>query len=180
MENKVQSSNPVVFKWSIIYSITSIVITYAFQFLNVDQSSSAKYLGFIPFIAFMFLAQKEYKDQLGGYLSFGQAFLTGFKYTLIVSVILAIFTYIYFTYLSPQIYDQILAAARDKMAEQGRTSDQMDMAVKFMTVPIITVGVVISDLFFGAIFALIGAAIFNKTRPPFDINDETTYVDPAV
>ncbi|HAL81645.1 MAG TPA: hypothetical protein DCO83_04925, partial [Mucilaginibacter sp.] len=101
MENVKKSYTNVAAKWAVIYVITSIVITYAFQFLNVDQASPAKYLSYIPFIAFLLLTQKEYKDQLGGFLTFGQGFMSGFMYSVFGGIILAVFIYIYLGILSP-------------------------------------------------------------------------------
>lgn len=171
MENTVPNSTKVAFKWSIIYAIIAIIITYTFQFLNIDQNSGAKYIGFIPFVAFLLLAQKEYKDQLGGYLTFGQGFGTGFKYSLFSGLIIAVFIYIYLAFLSPQILDQAMAAQQDKLTQQGNLSSEqiqqsMDIARKFG--PIIgAVFTVIIDAAFGAIVALIGAAIFKKDPPMF-------------
>ena len=102
------NQNKIVLKWTLISVITSIVITYIFQFANVDQSSGIKYISSIPFIVYLFLAQKEYKDQLGGYISFGKAFSTGFKYAIFSGIILAIFTYLYLNLLifsTLEIYD---------------------------------------------------------------------------
>src|ERR1700757_4706859 len=106
------SSNKVSIKWSLFLVIVSIILTYIYQFLNIDQTSSIKYINYIPYIAFMLLAQKEYRDQLGGYMTFGEGFLTGFKYAAITAVLLALFMYIYFTLLSPQVFQQIVDASR--------------------------------------------------------------------
>ena len=170
MEKTVPNSTKVAFKWSIIYAIIAIVITYTFQFLNIDQNSSIKYVGFIPFLAFIFLAQKEYKDQLGGYLTFGQGFGTGFKYSLFSGLIMAVFIYIYLSFLSPQVLDQALATQRDAMAAKNMTSEQIDQAMSIAKNwgPIIgAIGTVFVDAAIGAIFALIGAAIFKNEPPMF-------------
>lgn len=170
MENTVPNSSKIAVKWSIIYAIVAIVITYTFQFLNIDQNSSIKYVGFIPFIAFLFLSQKEYKDQLGGYLTFGQGFGNGFLFSLFSGLIMAVFIYIYLTFLSPQILEQALATQQDKMAEKGMTTEQINQAMGIAKSwgPIIgAVGTVIADAVVGAIFALMGAAIFKKEPPMF-------------
>jgi len=124
MENVKPSSLNVSAKWAGIYVITAIVITYLFQFLAVDQGSSAKYLSYIPFIAFLLLAQKEYKDQLGGFITFGQGFMSGFIYSVIAGIIIAIFMYIYLGILSPQVWEQILATTRDKLTENKNLSSE--------------------------------------------------------
>ena len=183
MENVKKSYMGIAAKWAVIYIVTSIVITYAFQFLNIDQSSSVKYLGYIPFIAFLLLAQKEYKDQLGGFLTFGEGFMAGFIYSVIAGLVLAVFTYIYFSFLSPQVWEQIVAASKDKMAEnKNMSSDQVDQAIEITRKygPILgAVGIAILTPVIGAIIALIGASIFKKERSITDI-ENSSYTDPAV
>ncbi|HEY8782362.1 MAG TPA: DUF4199 domain-containing protein [Mucilaginibacter sp.] len=184
MGNVKKSYTNIAVKWAVIYVITSIVITYAFQFLNVDQTSSVKYLGYIPFIAFLLLAQKEYKDQLGGFITFGEGFMAGFIYSVIGGVILAVFIYIYLGILSPQVLEQSLAAQHDKFVEKGMSEDQIKQATDITRKYGAILGAV-ATLFvipiFGAIVALIGAAIFKKERSLGDIErDSSSYTDPAV
>ena len=175
------SSNKVALKWSLIYVIVAIFLTYVYQFLNVDQTSGVKYINYIPLIAFMLLAQKEYKDQLGGYLTFGQGFLTGFKYSVIIGVLMAIFMYIYWTLLSPQIFQEILDQTKAKLEAQGNlTDDQIKMGMTFTTAGIFSVSILIGSLIFGSIISLIGAAIFKKDKPPFVVDESVPYSDPAV
>jgi hypothetical protein len=183
MENVKPTTTKVAFKWSIIYIITSIVITYAFQLLNVDQTSSVKYLGYIPFIAFLFMAQKEYRDQLGGYITFGEGFSSGFMYAVFSGIFLAIFVYLYLAILSPQILEQSLAAQQDKLKEQGNLSaEQIDNAMSIGRKYGAILGSVFGAIFLiiiGAILSLIGAAIFKKERSIIDIERESS-ADPVV
>jgi hypothetical protein len=176
---KVSPSQPAL-KWALIGLVTSIVITYAFQFLNVDPNSPVKYLNFLPFIAFLFLTQKEYKDQLDGYMTFGEGFLSGFLYAVFIGVLSAIFTYVYYAILSPEMVDKILVASQTKMTEQGLSQEQIDKAMeisrKYFAV-FGAVGALFGSAILGAIVALIGAAIFKKERSPLDVPD-TEYQAP--
>lgn len=170
MENQGISSTKVAFKWSIICVIVAIVITYTFQFLNIDQNSGIKYVGILPFIAFLLLAQKEFKDQLGGYLTFGQGFGAGFKFSIFTGLIMSVFIYVYLAILSPQVLDQALAAQQDQMTKKGMTSEQIDQAMNIAKHwgPLFgAVGTIIFDAIIGAIVALIGAAIFKNEPPMF-------------
>lgn len=184
MENTVPNSSKVATKWAVIYVLTSIVITYLFQFLNVDQTSGVKYLGYIPFVAFLFLAQKEYRDQLGGFATFGQEFSAGFRYAVVAGLILAVFIYIYLTFLSPQILEQSIASQQDKFKEQNMTPEQIEKANEIGRKygPIIgAFGAAIGSAVIGAILALIGAAIFKRERTLDDIErDSAAYTDPEV
>jgi|EP01037_Dinobryon_pediforme_P007453 uncharacterized membrane protein len=183
METKKNSPSSVAIKWAVIYVVTSIVITYAFQFLNISQNSSLKYLSYIPFIAFLLLAQKEYKEQLGGFISFGDGFMSGFLYSVFGGLMVAVFIYVYLGILSPQVLDQTMAEQQTKMAEQGLSSEQSEKAlemVKKYGAILGAVGTAIVIPIFGAIVALIGAAIFKKEKSAFDLQqDITTYSDPT-
>ena len=170
------SAVKIAIKWTLIYFVTSVIITYLFQFLNVDQSSPAKYLSYIPFIAFLLLAQKEYRDLLGGYLTFGEGFITGLWYGVFAGVLMAVFIYVYLGILSPQILDQSIDASMQKLREQGTMSaDQIDnatvMAKKYGAL-FGAIGILFVLPIFGVIISLIGASIFKKERSPLDMVQE--------
>jgi uncharacterized protein DUF4199 len=172
MEKIKPSSANTGFKWAIIGVIISIVLTFVFQFLDMSLSMVAKIVGYIPFIALLFLAQKEYKDRLGGYITFGEAFVPGLLYSVFYGLITAVFTFVYLKYVSPQIFEQSLAEQKDKMVAQGQLSaDQIDSAMEIARkygVIIGSVFVAIGTPIVGAIIALIGAAIFKKERTVYD------------
>jgi len=178
MENTVLSSNKLVIKWSLFYIIVSIILTYAFQLLNIDPNSGIKFISLLPYIGFMFLCQKEYKDQLGGYLTFGQGFLAGFKYTVITAILATLFIYIYWTILSPQVFQQIVDSSRAKMEAKGNlTEEQINMAMSFTTVGLMTIIIFITSIITGTIIALIGAAIFKKQPPMFAAVSDSEVVE---
>jgi hypothetical protein len=185
MEVKKINATGIAVKWSSIYLVTSIVITYISQFLNVDPESPVKYISFIPFIAFLFLTQKEYRDVLGGYMNFGKGFTSGFLFAIISGVFIAVFIYLYFAILSPEMVEKSLSSTQTKLSERGMSQDQIDKALDFTRkyFPIFgAVGSVIFSAFFGVIVSLIGAAIFKKERSPFDVPDteDQTPVEPTV
>jgi hypothetical protein len=186
MENAKKGYFNLAAKWAVIYAITSIVITYIFQFLDIDLTTSPlRFLSYVALIAFLLLTQKEYKDQLGGFLTFGEGFMSGFMYSVIAGVLGAIFAYIYFTFLSPQVWEHVISATKDKMAEnKDLSSDQIDAAMNFTAkygVILGSVGALIVTPIIGAIISLIGAAIFKKDRTIEDIERETpSYPDSTV
>jgi len=171
MENVKPSPSKPAIKWALIHVITSIVLTYVFQFMGMGQSTLAKTVGFIPLIAFLLLAQKEYRDQRGGYMTFGQGFLPGFLYALFSAIMLAIFIFVYMKLLNPEVLEQTIAAQKDKMVAQGLSEDQIETANNVTRNYGAIIGAVFTIIFFpiiGAVIALIGAAIFKKERSAFD------------
>jgi hypothetical protein len=181
MEQLAPNPTKVATKWALIYLVAAIIITYIIQFFQLDSNTLVKYLSYAPFVAFLFLAQKEYKDQLGGYIKFGEAFSTGFRFGVFAGILFAIFMYIYLSFLSPESMTRIIELQGQGMAASNAPSEQIETSAKFMTkfgTYVIPFGVAIWFAILGIVLGLIGAAIFKKERSPFDTEPEAT--DPAV
>ncbi len=175
MEKATSNTTKVVIKWALIYVVTAIVVIFLYQFSNLSLNSPVRYLSNIPFIAFLLLAQKEFKEQQGGYIKFGEAFSAGFKYALFAGLILAVFMYIYVGFVNPELLAKSVEEQRDKMMEKnGLSSEQVDTAIevsKKYGAIIASVSQVIGSAIFGVIISLIGAAIFKKERSAFDMEE---------
>ena len=175
-----KSSTGIAFKWAVIYLVTSIVLIFLFQFLDIDQSSPSRYITFLPYIAFLFLAQKEYRDIKGGYMSFGDGFLAGLFFAIFSGIMSSIFTYLYFNFIYPHAYEEILSAMQAKFVAAGMSDGQIDSQMSIWKnhgVLITAIGGLIGAPVIGAIISLIGAAIFKRERSPLDMD---SYVDPTV
>jgi len=169
-------------KWAFIFIITTIVFTYGTQYLGVDPNSPIKYIGFLPFILFLFLAQVEFKNSLGGFLTFGQGFSAGFRYALFAGILSAIFIYLYLAVLSPDVFEKSLQTQRDQMIAKGMSEDQVNKCIEIGKKIGPAMGAFVSAIFYaaiGAVISLIGAAIFKKEPTGFDLNN-TNYTDPTV
>jgi Protein of unknown function (DUF4199) len=177
MEQTAPNPTKVATKWALIYLITAIVITYIIQFSKLDPNSPVKYLAYIPFIVFLLLAQKEYKDQLGGYLKFGEGLSTGFRFGLFAGLLFGVFIYIYLAILSPEVLAQTADSQRDAMAAKGLSAEQIDKGIEMTKkygAYFASFGLAIWYAILGVIIGLIGAAIFKKERSPFDTGTEVT------
>lgn len=110
------------------------------------------------------LAIKYYRDEeMGGSIKFGKAFKVGMATGLIMAVITAIWTYIFFTFISPDLADTIMEASRTQMEDQGMDDDQIDQAIEmtkmFITPGAMTVFALFGTVVMAAIIAAIGGAI---------------------
>ncbi|QKJ29607.1 DUF4199 domain-containing protein [Mucilaginibacter mali] len=169
------NSTKVATKWALIYTAVSIVLTFTFQFLNVDQTSPIKYVSFIPFIAFLVLAQTEYKQQLKGFITYGEAFSAGFRYALFAGLILGVFMYIYLGFINPNMLVQAMEAQHDKYVEAGMSDEQIEKATAMGTkygAIFGAFGAAVGSAISGVIVSLISAAIVKKEKSPMDIADE--------
>jgi len=169
-------------KWALINLLAQIIITYAIQLTGADINGPVKFVSYIPMIACLLLAQKEFKDELGGYVTFNQAFSAGFRYAVFGGLLIAVFIYVYSAILSPEYFAKTLEAGQAKMAEKGLTQEQIDKAMEISKKwgPIIgAFAAAIGYAVIGAVIALIGAAIFKKEKSPLQIADELDNTDTA-
>ncbi len=182
MEQATPSSAKIAIKWALIYVLIAIVITYVIEIAKLDLNSPVKYLTYIVLLAFLFLAQKEHKDKLGGYIKFGEVFITALLYGVFAGILTGIFVYVYLTFLSPEIFTQTIEQQREALAAKGNlSSDQIDQAMEIAKkygVVLGAFGAAIVYTILGVIFGLIGAAIFKKERSAYDPEPDTT--GPAV
>ena len=185
MESTAPTPSKVAIKWAVINVLASIVLTYVFQFLNLALDSPIRYISYVVFIGLLLLGQKEFRDQLGGFITFGQAFVEGLLFSVFSGIMMCIFTYVYFAILSPAAWEQVLSAQQTKLEAAGTLSaEQVETAMgvtRKYGVLISAVFIVIGTPIMGAIIALIGAAIFKKERSILDIEQSNdNYTDPAV
>jgi len=175
------SPSSVAIKWTIFSFLTSIILTYVFQFAGIGQTSSLKYITFIPYIAFLFLAQKEFRDRSGGFMTYGQGFMTGFLFAVFTAILTTIFIYIYYTMLSPGTYDGIVKSTKDQMMAKGLDEETAaKMTATYASVTFLTIATLLGGVITGTIISLIGAAIFKKERTAADIlRQDDSYSDPA-
>ena len=166
-------------KWALINFVTSIVLTYAIQFVSKDPNSPLKYLGYVPLIAFLMLTQKEFKQQLGGYITFGEAISAGFRYADFTSLLIAVITFVYLAFLDPEVMQKAAEQARAQMEAKNMSSEDIDKAIGYTLKlgPIIGAFVIaILDTILGAVISLIGAAIFKQQRSAYDPEPTDTTV----
>jgi len=185
MEQLKPNPTKVATKWALINLVTGIVLTYAFQYLVPDTNSPVRYLAFIPFVVFLILTQKEFKEQNGGYLTFGEGFSSGFRFAIFAGLLAAVFTYLYLAVLSPEMMEKAVEQARAQMEAKGSmSSEDIDKAMSLTKKlgPIFgAFGAAIFDAVIGAIVALIGASIFKNERSAYNTPDAAdNYTDPTV
>lgn len=133
------------------------------------------YLIILGILVFLFA---KYRTAIGGYITFGNAFLYLFIALACSAVITTIFNYIFTTYFDPNYMKHVMELQRDAMENYfaGKLSEEQSAAAmaKFdeqaanSSSIMQTVKVLIGGLIMGAIFALIIGAIMKKKPSLFD------------
>lgn len=178
MENKVSPFKPAL-NSGIIMAIVSIVISvliWVFGLLESMGIMGGLYImvfSLIITVVLLVVFTKGYRDTFfAGKITYGQAFIYGLLVIVISTVIVAIYNYVFNSFIDPDYIQNITLAMQDKtvamMEKSGASADAIDnVLVKFeeQGVPTVMKQVqqgLIGGVVGGLFMALISAAIVKK------------------
>lgn len=154
-------------KYAIITALAMFIFSIILYITKLYLNNSVNYISYIIMLAGLVFAVKDRRDKdLGGFISFGEAFKTGFIFCLITGAIGFIFTLIMINFIAPDMIGEILKKTETDMINKGLPDAQIKMAMewtrKFMTPMWMAVWSIIFSALFGAILSLIVALVFRK------------------
>lgn len=157
---------------AIVISLILIILGLTSYFMDFDPQGGFQYIGYVVFIAGIIWSVMSYGKQVDYNATFGKYFVHGFSVTAIITVIMILFVVV-FVLAFPEMKEKGMEKAAEKMhADKKLTEEEiqkgMDIARRFFMVGVIGV-TLLFYIFFGAVSALIGAAITKKNpRPLFE------------
>lgn len=159
--------------YGVIISLALVVLSLILFLLNLDQNKPLQYLTYIILIGGILLSQFNYRNKYSdGYIEYGKAFMVGMLTSLILSLIMGVYTFIFFKYISPGSMEEIMGQAEQQMMDRGMTDMEIEqgmaMAKKFQNVGMMTFVAVLSNFIIGTIISLITAIFVKKENPNFD------------
>ncbi|HLW14085.1 MAG TPA: DUF4199 domain-containing protein [Flavobacteriaceae bacterium] len=127
----------------------------------------------ITFIGFgvTYYAILQYRTQLGGFLTLGQAMKLGVAIALIAGIIASLSNYIFMTYIEPDTVEKMIELGRQQLEESPNAlSDEqiemsMEMSRKFMQPWLMAAMGILSSVFMGVIYSLVAGLILQKKKP---------------
>jgi hypothetical protein len=172
MENK-PSALVVSIGYSVIISLAVIVLSLILFVLNLDKGNGLEWLSYVILIGGIWLAQLNYRNKyLGGFITYGQAFTIGLWISLFLSIIMGIYTFVFFKYINPGAMEEAMAIAEQKMMDRGMTDLEIEqgmaMANKFASVGMYTFLAVAGNFVLGIIFSLVTAIFVKKENTGFE------------
>ncbi|NOX86960.1 MAG: DUF4199 domain-containing protein [Chlorobi bacterium] len=152
----------------IIVGIALIIFSLIMYFLDVDRESKIMWLSYLILFAGIYWAIVSYRKKLPGeYMTYGQAFVSGFLTGLFTSVLVAVFTYIYIEYIDTTLIDKILAQAEEQIlnSQPDISDEDLDRALSisriFTSPGMLSVFSFFANVVLSTIFSLI-IAIFAR------------------
>jgi len=188
-----ESQKPNSFKLAMTYglylgliSIVLSVITWATNAVDYLGLFGTAFLGILQLTLIIFLLlyfTKQYRNnELGGKITFGQAFVFGVLIVVLSAIVNSLYTYIFNKFIDPEYTQRVLTMMQDKtyqfMSNRGMPQDQIDAALKNFDVQEISspIEMLISSMEFGliggAFMSLFSSLIIKKNTIDEDAFDE--------
>ena len=144
-----------------------VVIGLVLHFMDLSYETWSQWLMYAILGIGLILNAQAFSKANDGYISFGQAFSSCFKATAIYTLIMILWAFISIA-IFPDIVERGMQIAAESMEKQGMSDEQMEagleMSRKYFKAFMVG-GIVFMNMFWGAIFSLIAAAIVKKKGP---------------
>lgn len=155
----------------LILSLLGIVYSLIIWILDLTFNRVQGYIFMVILIVALFLLVKSYRDNhMYGRLTFGQAFGAGVIIFLYFSIITALFTWLMYTVIDPELSAKQLAFTEELMARRNMPQQTMDAAMevqkKLMKPGIISLMGLFGNMFTGVIMSLLVAIFARKEGNP--------------
>ena len=115
----------------------------------------------------VFAIKRHRDDDLGGYITWGRAFVVGLVASVLMSLISTIFNYVYVTFIDPSFLDTMMEGMEEMMSGLGLQDEALEEALEetrkgFEPANMFTKGL-LSAAGVGAVISAIVAAIMKKS-----------------
>jgi hypothetical protein len=170
-----------VFSNSITYGLITGAASIGFALLmyvaDIPQQSPIAYLGFVILLGGMVWGTLQFRNkERNGYISYGQAFVSGLLIVIIAGLLSSIYIYLFYTFFDPAAHAKIVETAMEKsqakMAGKGMTDEQMESALniskKFMSPAVMSIMSLLGSAFIGSILSLLAAIFIKKVDTSFE------------
>ena len=160
-------------KYGVMTGLIGAVLTMInFIMGNFDAIWIMFAVGLAIYIGAIILAHKEFKRHNGGFMTYGQGVLIGTLTVFIAGLIGGLFSFIYISYIDPNILEEMKEMQIAMMEKFGVPEEQMDEAIAKIEAET-TAGNqlksgLINGVVSGLILSLIVSAFTKNKRPEFE------------
>ena len=151
-----------------IIGVIGIFLGLVFYFLNLKTKGWTNWASMAVTIAVLAYCLVSYRNEyLGGFASFGKLFVMGLMAGIVASLIGAVWNYILFSVIDPDLSGKLLLAVEEKIMNNPRIPESvldetLEKLPKRFEIGRMTMNAMIWGTVFMAIFSLIIAAFVKK------------------
>jgi hypothetical protein len=155
----------------VIFALIGIVYTLVIYFFDLTFNKVQGWVFMLIQIVILYFLLKSYRDNYRyGNISYSQALGAGMIIFVYYAIIIAIFSYILYAWIDPDLVDKQLAFAEEQMLEKGVPAEAVDAGMKvqakLLKPPIIALMGIFGAMIQGLIMSLIVAAFVKKEGNP--------------
>lgn len=160
-------------RYGLLTGLVSIIFTFVLFAIGQEGNSGLASIAFAILIIGIVLAHKAFKATNEGYMSYGQGLGIGVLAGGINGFLSTVFSYVYRTFIDPDMVARMMDQMRTKLEATGSMSEaqieqMVNASTKYTTGAIgLAIGIV-SGFFMGLVFSLVIAAITKNARPEFE------------
>ncbi len=167
MEAKTPSAGQSALYYALLIAVALIVLHLVLYLVEQSRETLGMAISTIAFLAAIVVVQLDYRNKkCGGFISYGRAVKIGFLSVLIASIFVAVYMFIYLSYINPGEMQQALLDAQQQVYNYGLSPEQeaqsLEMQDMIHTPAVYAGGTILSYAFMGIIFSLITAIFIKK------------------
>lgn len=138
--------------YGLILGLVIVIYTIVLHFFDLGQSKIAGYATIVFMAVAVFMGTKTLRDSFqDGYISYGRSLGSGVLIVLFAGIIQAFFTYLFYTYISPESIQEIANVMEETMMANGSSEEEIEMGMKVSTMMLNPTFLAFSALF-GSVF----------------------------
>ena len=155
----------------LILGLAGVVWSLVMWFLNLQFNQAQRWIYMLIQIALLFFLLKSYRDNyMHGQITYGQSVGAGVVIILYSAIIGAIFMYLLYTIIDPNLTEKQLAFVEETLAKKGVPQEAIDAGMgiqrKIMKPEIMAPVSIFSNLFFGTIISLVLSIFIKRESNP--------------
>jgi len=155
-------------RWGLYISLGLIFVSLAFYFMGNTGHNAEGWLQYLVAITGIVMATMAYKKKLPekAPFSYGNALGFGVSVMLFSSIVLAVYTYIMYQFIAPELMDKLLLETEEAYLSSGLSEELVEQQVKllknFMSPGLLAFSQIFNWVFTGLIISLITSIFLMK------------------
>lgn len=155
----------------VIMALIGIAYSLVIYFLDLTLNKAQGWVFMLIQIVILYFLLKSYRDNYRyGTISFSQGLGAGMIIFVYYAIIIAVFSYILYAWIDPDLIDKQLAFAEEQMLEKGIPAEAveagMKVQAKLLKPPVMALLSIFGSMIQGLIMSLIVAAFVRREGNP--------------
>lgn len=173
MDDNQKSAFMPALKSGLILGVALVVFSLVLYVADLNENVWVASFSYVIVAIILYFSIINFRDsEQGGFITYGKGVGVGFLTGLFASVLLAIFTYIYITYIDPSVMEQVIIKAEEGILESNPNigDDELDQALGMVEIFTNPVMMSVMTIFWYALVSVVFSLIISIFAKREDTN----------